>query len=148
MFILTTHVRPGIHESHLGFYYNKYFRKPLNIKFFGVSTAVELCAIWLRRRKGGHPLVSAKSVSGLPCTWLHAHPKKWHSRKQGVRQIFAGSWTMAAWQKVVKAWETRPLKSVLPFALLHPPSKRWRFANLAVGAELGLALDSRASGPP
>ncbi|CAJ1427927.1 unnamed protein product, partial [Effrenium voratum] len=37
--------RPGIHESHLGFYYNKYFRKPLNIKFFGVSTAVELCAL-------------------------------------------------------------------------------------------------------
>ena len=35
--------RPGIHESHLAFYYNRYFRKPLNFKFFGVSTVAELC---------------------------------------------------------------------------------------------------------
>merc|ERR1712061_129511 len=34
--------RPGIHESHFGFYYNKYFRKHLNPKFFGVEGHVEL----------------------------------------------------------------------------------------------------------
>ncbi|CAK0792774.1 unnamed protein product [Prorocentrum cordatum] len=34
--------RVGIHETHLGFYYNKYYRKQLNPKYFGVSTNAEL----------------------------------------------------------------------------------------------------------
>eukprot|EP00931_Biecheleriopsis_adriatica_P068769 TRINITY_DN4267_c0_g1_i1.p1 TRINITY_DN4267_c0_g1~~TRINITY_DN4267_c0_g1_i1.p1 ORF type:complete len:905 (+),score=326.79 TRINITY_DN4267_c0_g1_i1:77-2716(+) len=37
--------RPGVHESHLAYYYNRYFRKPLNVKFFGTDTAVELCEL-------------------------------------------------------------------------------------------------------
>merc|ERR1712176_968836 len=34
--------RPGVHESHLPFYYQKYYRKQLNTKFFGVSSNTEL----------------------------------------------------------------------------------------------------------
>merc|ERR1711920_441665 len=34
--------RPGIHEGHFGFYYQKYFRKYLNPKFFGVEGHTEL----------------------------------------------------------------------------------------------------------
>jgi len=34
--------RPGMHESHLPFYYNKYYRKQLNTKFFGAATPIEL----------------------------------------------------------------------------------------------------------
>eukprot|EP00448_Togula_jolla_P013591 CAMPEP_0170587024 /NCGR_PEP_ID=MMETSP0224-20130122/10062_1 /TAXON_ID=285029 /ORGANISM="Togula jolla, Strain CCCM 725" /LENGTH=887 /DNA_ID=CAMNT_0010910619 /DNA_START=32 /DNA_END=2692 /DNA_ORIENTATION=- len=34
--------RPGMHESHFGFYYNKYYRKQLNTKFYGVDTTAEL----------------------------------------------------------------------------------------------------------
>eukprot|EP00444_Apocalathium_aciculiferum_P030363 CAMPEP_0183444692 /NCGR_PEP_ID=MMETSP0370-20130417/95862_1 /TAXON_ID=268820 /ORGANISM="Peridinium aciculiferum, Strain PAER-2" /LENGTH=879 /DNA_ID=CAMNT_0025635129 /DNA_START=59 /DNA_END=2698 /DNA_ORIENTATION=- len=36
---------PGIHESNIGFYYSKYFRKQLNPKFFGVETIAELSAL-------------------------------------------------------------------------------------------------------
>ncbi|CAL1139253.1 unnamed protein product [Cladocopium goreaui] len=35
--------RPGIHESHVGYYYNRCFRKALNPKLFGVTTAAEVC---------------------------------------------------------------------------------------------------------
>eukprot|EP00927_Polykrikos_kofoidii_P048680 TRINITY_DN42919_c0_g1_i1.p1 TRINITY_DN42919_c0_g1~~TRINITY_DN42919_c0_g1_i1.p1 ORF type:complete len:927 (+),score=183.65 TRINITY_DN42919_c0_g1_i1:88-2868(+) len=34
--------RLGIHVEHLPFYYNKYFKKQLNLKFFGVETVKEL----------------------------------------------------------------------------------------------------------
>eukprot|EP00435_Cladocopium_sp_Y103_P039317 s2363_g10.t1 len=34
---------PGIHESHVGYYYNRCFRKALNPKLFGVTTAAEVC---------------------------------------------------------------------------------------------------------
>lgn len=34
--------RPGVHESHLPYYYNRYFRKPLNTKLFGVNTVPEM----------------------------------------------------------------------------------------------------------
>jgi len=34
--------RIGIHEPHLAFYYNKYYRKQLNPKYFGLSTNFEL----------------------------------------------------------------------------------------------------------
>jgi len=37
--------RPGVHETHLGYYYNRYFRKPLNIKNFGVDSNTELVAL-------------------------------------------------------------------------------------------------------
>ncbi|CAK0825322.1 unnamed protein product, partial [Prorocentrum cordatum] len=37
--------RPGMHESHLPFYYQKYFRKVLNLKIFGVSTWAELFSL-------------------------------------------------------------------------------------------------------
>jgi len=37
--------RPAFHESHLGFYYNKYFNKAFNVKYFGVETTAELCAL-------------------------------------------------------------------------------------------------------
>ena len=35
--------RPGIHESHVGYYYNRCFRKALNPKLFGVTTITEVC---------------------------------------------------------------------------------------------------------
>jgi len=34
--------RIGIHESHLGFYYNKYYKKQLNTKFYGAETTAAL----------------------------------------------------------------------------------------------------------
>merc|ERR1712187_895775 len=34
--------RPGIHETHTAFYYNKYYKKQLNTKFFGVNTLADL----------------------------------------------------------------------------------------------------------
>eukprot|EP00930_Biecheleria_cincta_P014517 TRINITY_DN12459_c0_g1_i1.p1 TRINITY_DN12459_c0_g1~~TRINITY_DN12459_c0_g1_i1.p1 ORF type:complete len:927 (-),score=276.78 TRINITY_DN12459_c0_g1_i1:70-2850(-) len=34
--------RPGVHEQHLPYYYNRYFRKPLNVKFFGVESCLQL----------------------------------------------------------------------------------------------------------
>merc|ERR1712048_820452 len=34
--------RVGIHLEHLPFYYNRYFKKPLNTKFYGVDTAKEI----------------------------------------------------------------------------------------------------------
>lgn len=34
--------RPGMHEDHLSFYYQKYFRKQLNVKFFGKESTAEL----------------------------------------------------------------------------------------------------------
>merc|ERR1712226_122324 len=34
--------RPGIHESHLPFYYTKYYKKALNTKFFGMNNTTEL----------------------------------------------------------------------------------------------------------
>merc|ERR1719356_477042 len=34
--------RIGIHLDHLAFYYNKYFKKALNTKFYGVDTVKEL----------------------------------------------------------------------------------------------------------
>jgi len=34
--------RQGIHLDHLAFYYNKYFKKALNTKFYGVDTIAEL----------------------------------------------------------------------------------------------------------
>merc|ERR1712217_360448 len=37
--------RPGILEIHLAFYYNKYYRKTMNAKYFGVNTNLELCAL-------------------------------------------------------------------------------------------------------
>eukprot|EP00928_Gymnodinium_smaydae_P034793 TRINITY_DN24583_c0_g3_i1.p1 TRINITY_DN24583_c0_g3~~TRINITY_DN24583_c0_g3_i1.p1 ORF type:complete len:909 (+),score=191.46 TRINITY_DN24583_c0_g3_i1:113-2728(+) len=37
--------RIGIHVDHLSFYYNKYFKKQLNVKFFGVDTMRELIAL-------------------------------------------------------------------------------------------------------
>mmetsp|Transcript_29746 Transcript_29746/g.85358 ORF Transcript_29746/g.85358 Transcript_29746/m.85358 type:complete len:889 (-) Transcript_29746:58-2724(-) len=37
--------RLSFHESHLGFYYNRYFRKALDIKLFGVSSPKDLCQI-------------------------------------------------------------------------------------------------------
>jgi len=37
--------RIGIHDSHIAFYYTKYFRKQLNPKYFGVSTNTELCKL-------------------------------------------------------------------------------------------------------
>merc|ERR1712232_532754 len=37
--------RTSFHESHLSFYYNKYFRKQFNLKSYGVSTVLELLAI-------------------------------------------------------------------------------------------------------
>jgi len=37
--------RLGVHEQHLSFYYNRYFRKTLNPKYFGMSTNDELCKI-------------------------------------------------------------------------------------------------------
>jgi len=35
--------RVGVHESNLAFYYNKYFRKTMTPKYFGVTTNSELC---------------------------------------------------------------------------------------------------------
>merc|ERR1712039_533020 len=32
-------------ETHLAFYYNKYYRKTLNAKYFGVNTNLELCTL-------------------------------------------------------------------------------------------------------
>lgn len=37
--------RVGIHETHLPFYYNKYFRKSFNVKFYGVEDNVSLLAL-------------------------------------------------------------------------------------------------------
>lgn len=37
--------RPGVHEQHLSFYYNKYFRKNLNPKHFAVNSNSELVAL-------------------------------------------------------------------------------------------------------
>jgi len=37
--------RPGFHESHLSFYYNKYFKKAFNVKYFGVESFEELCGL-------------------------------------------------------------------------------------------------------
>jgi len=37
--------RPGVHEAHLTYYYNRYFRKPLNVKYFGANNSVELCEL-------------------------------------------------------------------------------------------------------
>jgi len=37
--------RPGIPEDHLPFYYNKYYMKALNTRFFGTSTPSELVAM-------------------------------------------------------------------------------------------------------
>lgn len=37
--------RPSFHESHLDFYYNKYFRKTLDFKNYGVANAAELTKI-------------------------------------------------------------------------------------------------------
>jgi len=34
--------RPGMPEAHLPFYYNKYYRKQLNTRFFGMNTTAEL----------------------------------------------------------------------------------------------------------
>jgi len=34
--------RKGIHETHLPFYYNKYYRKSFNVKYYGVNTNLEL----------------------------------------------------------------------------------------------------------
>lgn len=34
--------RPGIHEQHLPFYYHKYLRKTMSVKYYGVSTHAEL----------------------------------------------------------------------------------------------------------
>jgi len=34
--------RPGIHESHLSFYYSKYYKKQLNTKFFGMNDNIGL----------------------------------------------------------------------------------------------------------
>merc|ERR1712039_750448 len=35
--------RPGVHDQHMAFYYNKYFRKNLNVKHFNVTSNKELC---------------------------------------------------------------------------------------------------------
>jgi len=37
--------RIGIHETHLNFYYNKYCRKQLNPKHFGVATNTDVCKL-------------------------------------------------------------------------------------------------------
>lgn len=37
--------RAGIHIDHLGFYYNKYYKKSLNTKFFGVETFADVVAL-------------------------------------------------------------------------------------------------------
>lgn len=37
--------RPGMLEGHLPFYYNKYYRKPLNTKFYGMSSLSELLGL-------------------------------------------------------------------------------------------------------
>lgn len=37
--------RIGIHIDHLGFYYNKYFKKALNTKFYGVESMKELLGL-------------------------------------------------------------------------------------------------------
>jgi len=37
--------RVGIHETHLAFYYNKYYRKQLTPKHFGMSTNHEICKL-------------------------------------------------------------------------------------------------------
>merc|ERR1712151_938364 len=37
--------RASIHESNLTFYYQKYFRKSLNPKNFGLTTNTELCGL-------------------------------------------------------------------------------------------------------
>jgi len=37
--------RIGIHESHLPFYYHRYFRKQFTPKHFGVNTSTELCKL-------------------------------------------------------------------------------------------------------
>merc|ERR1740121_3545489 len=37
--------RPGVPEQHAAFYYNKYFRKQLTPKYFGVNTNADLTAL-------------------------------------------------------------------------------------------------------
>jgi len=37
--------RIGVHETHLAFYYNKYFRKTLSPKHFGVASNADLCLL-------------------------------------------------------------------------------------------------------
>merc|ERR1712176_327644 len=37
--------RPGFHESHLCFYYQKYFKRAFNVKHFGVENFEELCTL-------------------------------------------------------------------------------------------------------
>jgi len=37
--------RVGIHESHLAFYYNKYYRKSFNVKYYGVDSNTELVSM-------------------------------------------------------------------------------------------------------
>mmetsp|Transcript_73324 Transcript_73324/g.134225 ORF Transcript_73324/g.134225 Transcript_73324/m.134225 type:complete len:226 (+) Transcript_73324:184-861(+) len=37
--------RTGIHLDHLAFYYNKYYKKPLDTKFYGVDTVKELLGL-------------------------------------------------------------------------------------------------------
>lgn len=37
--------RPGFHHSHLAFYYNKYFKKGFNVKYFGCENLEDLIAL-------------------------------------------------------------------------------------------------------
>merc|ERR1719291_1472476 len=41
--------RRGMHLDHLQFYYQKYYRKPLNLQMFGVSSVKELLALGMLR---------------------------------------------------------------------------------------------------
>merc|ERR1719188_300389 len=41
--------RRGMHLDHLQFYYQKYYRKPLNLQMFGVSSVKELLAVGMLR---------------------------------------------------------------------------------------------------
>ncbi|CAK0863840.1 unnamed protein product [Prorocentrum cordatum] len=41
--------RQGMHLDHLQFYYQKYFKKPLNLQLFGVSSVKELLALGMLR---------------------------------------------------------------------------------------------------
>ena len=92
----TTHFgilwRPGIHESHVGYYYNRCFRKALNPKLFGVTTAAEVCVPWWKFEAYGELpafLVQHAASTLQAFVWTRTSSKtSWRSWTMGSYHLY------------------------------------------------------------
>uniref|UniRef100_A0A7S1F936 Uncharacterized protein n=1 Tax=Noctiluca scintillans TaxID=2966 RepID=A0A7S1F936_NOCSC len=121
--------RTNFHESHLPFYYGKYFKKQLNMRFFGTDKVTDLIAlitdtIELKPDGMAECLLAEDTPHSNILKLAEAH------RRERQRRLDAGDETAALnFNRAALAVQQQPLNVVRPVAQQQGQLPRPRFAT-------------------